>query len=298
MTATTASPGSRSAAWWLAVRPKTLTLGAVPVVVGTALAWAETGHLAWGPMLAALAAAVLIQAGTNLHNDAGDFIRGADGGDRLGPARATAQGWLSPRQVLRGAYAAFAAAFGLGVYLAAVGGWPIVAIGLAALAAGLAYTGGPRPIAYGYLGEAFVFLFFGLVAVGGSYYLQAGAVSPAALAAGAALGMFAAAVLVANNYRDLESDLRARRRTLVGLLGRPAARRFYALLVLLPFPAAIAVGTWATAALVCIALPLGLYLARRVQHEPPGRAFNAILARTAQLQLAYGLLLSLGLVLE
>ena len=285
------SPGGL-AAWWLASRPKTLPLAAVPVLVGTALAWAETGQLAALPMLAALAAALLIQVGTNLHNDAADFARGADGPDRLGPQRASASGWLSPRQVLHGAYAAFLTAFLLGVYLAWVGGWPIVVIGLCSLAAGLAYTGGPRPIAYTFLGEAFVFLFFGVIAVAGSYYLQTLRVSPQAVLIGCALGCFAAAVLVVNNYRDLEADRRARKHTLASRLGPNATKALYAALVLAPFPLAVSAGLGGP---VWLALPAALYLAWRVARERPGPAFNALLARTSQLQLAFGLLLGVGL---
>lgn len=292
-------PPGRAAAWWLAARPKTLSLAVVPVIVGSVLAWAETGALAWPAMAAALLAAALIQVGTNLHNDAADFMRGADGPDRLGPQRAAATGWLSVRQVLAGAYAAFGGAFLLGVYLAWVGGWPIVAVGLLALAAGLAYTGGPRPIAYTSLGELFVFLFFGVVAVAGSYYLQTGRVTPAALLLGCALGGFAAAVLVVNNYRDLEADRRADKHTLAGLLGPAATKALYAALVSLPFPLLLAPPVrvllggagWAVAA----ALPAALYLAYRFARTRPGPAFNRLLARTAQLQLLFGTLVCLGL---
>ncbi len=161
-----------STAWFLACRPKTLSVSLSPVLVGTAVAWHDSGTLLWLPLLAAAFGAAFIQIGTNLFNDVGDFLRGTDTPDRLGPKRATAEGWLTPDKVKAGAWLSFALAFLCGIYLVAHGGWPIVAIGLASLAAGWAYTGGPKPIAYGPLGEVFVFIFFGLVAVGGSYYLQ------------------------------------------------------------------------------------------------------------------------------
>jgi len=167
--------------WLTAARPRTLPLAASPVLVGTSLAWAEGAPQLWAVALAALLAALLIQVGTNLHNDAADFERGADGADRLGPVRVTAAGWATPRQVRLAALLAFAGAFLLGVWLAFVGGWPIVAVGLASLAAGWAYSGGPRPISHSPFGEIFVLAFFGLVAVGGTHYLQSGALTPAAL---------------------------------------------------------------------------------------------------------------------
>ncbi len=284
--------------WLLAIRPKTLGISLVPVLVGSGLAWAETAQLHWPTALAALAGALLIQIGTNLHNDAADFERGADTAERIGPARATAQGWFSAAEVKRAAYFAFGLAFLIGLYLAWHGGWPIVLLGLASLVAGYAYTGGPRPIAYSASGELFVFLFFGLAAVLGSYYLQTMSLSFNAFAAAVAVGLLAAAVLLVNNYRDLETDERADKLTLAHYLGRAHARQLYALLLLLPFllpllAPQISPGGW----LVLIALPLALRLLYRFISEPPGPAFNQILAQTAQLQLAYGLLLSGGLLL-
>ncbi len=165
----------------------------------------------WFVAAIALSAAVLIQVGTNLYNDVGDYERGADGSDRLGPPRASAMGWLAPADVRRAAAASFGLAMVLGAYLVSVGGWPIFVVGLASVAAGVAYTGGPRPIAYTASGELFVFVFFGLVATAGSAFLQAGHLSWAAAVAGAMIGAIAAAVLVVNNYRDLESDRQAAR---------------------------------------------------------------------------------------
>ncbi|MES9937818.1 MAG: 1,4-dihydroxy-2-naphthoate polyprenyltransferase [Sedimenticola sp.] len=283
--------------WLLAIRPKTLTISISPVAVGSCLGWAESGQLLWIPALAALLAALLIQIGTNLHNDAADFERGADGEERLGPPRASAQGWFTPREVKQGALLSFSLAFGIGIYLAWVGGWPIVIIGLLSLAAGYAYTGGPLPIAYNASGELFVFLFFGLAAVMGSYYLQAPDLSLSALVVATAIGLLAAAVLLVNNYRDLDSDRKADKLTLCHHLGRESSRRLYSLLMLLPFLAPLWPGlpqpsSWTT----ILALPWALLLVRRFHREAPGPRFNSILAQTAQLQLVYSLLLCAGIL--
>ncbi len=275
-------------AWWLAIRPKTLSLAITPVLVGNCLAQEALGGLDWGTAAVTLLAAVLIQIGTNLYNDAADHERGSDGADRLGPARATAQGWLSGHQVKHGAALTFVIAFLLGIYLAGVGGWPIILLGLLSIAAGYAYTGGPLPIAYSPSGELFVFLFFGLAAVSGSYYLQTHALSPTALGAGTALGTLAAAVLLVNNYRDLDSDRRAGKLTLCHRLERAGSRRFYALLLFTAFLYPVLDNlTWP----VLFALPLALWLIQRLYSQPPGPGLNSLLAATAGLQLVYGLLL-------
>jgi 1,4-dihydroxy-2-naphthoate octaprenyltransferase len=284
--------------WWLAARPKTLSIALTPVMVGVSLAWAETGQFHGWIATATLATALLIQIGTNLHNDAKDFERGADSPARIGPARASAQGWFSPARVKRAAALSFAAAFSIGLYLSWLTGWEIFAVGILALAAGWAYTGGPRPIAYGPGGELFVLVFFGVVAVAGSYYLQTLDVSATALLTGAAVGLPAAAVLLVNNYRDLEQDQLAGRRTLVQRLGRGRARPVYVALVCAPFALPLALthlgyGPWLTFA----ASPAALFLARRFLREPPGPGLNRVLGRTAQLQLAYGLLLTAGLLI-
>ena len=231
-----ASPGPLKA-WWIAARPPTLTISITPVLVGTAVAWHEGAMIQWFVAGIALCAAVLIQVGTNLYNDVGDYERGADGSDRLGPPRASAMGWLAPADVRRAAAASFGLAMVLGAYLVSVGGWTIFAVGLASIAAGIGYTGGPRPIAYTPSGEFFVFVFFGLVATAGSSFLQTGQLSWASLAAGGMIGALAAAVLVVNNYRDLESDRRSGKITLAVRIGYAATRIEFATLVLLPFVA-------------------------------------------------------------
>ncbi len=279
-------------AWLAAVRPTTLGLSISPVLAGTALAVGDTGRFHLPVFGAALAAALLIQIGTNLHNDVADHRRGTDRPGRAGPPRAVAEGWLSAAAVERGAWAAFFAAFLIGVYLAWVGGWPIVALGLASLAAGAAYSGGPRPLSSLPVGELFVLLFFGLAAVAGSYYLQTGAVTPRALLAGAALGSPAAAVLVVNNLRDREEDARSGRATLAVLLPVWGSRLEYTLLTLVPFLLLVPLLPFPWLGLPLAALPVALALVRALWRLPPGRAFNGLLARTARLDLLLGLLFS------
>lgn len=266
------------------------------MLVGTAIAWHDAGRLLWAPLLAAIVAAALIQIGTNLFNDVGDFLRGTDTPDRLGPKRATAEGWLSVGLVRTGAWLAFAFAFLCGIYLVWHGGWPIIVIGLASLAAGWAYTGGPAPIAYRPLGELFVWIFFGLVAVGGSYYLQTLHLAPSALIAAALVGLHAAAVITVNNYRDHDGDARNGKNTLAVLLGRPGTQLVYRAEMLLPYPllALLAPQLGWSAALPLLSLPLALKLIHRFRHEAPGPVFNDILAATAGLQLVFALLLTLA----
>ena len=284
--------------WLTAIRPRTLLVAVVPVVVGKALAWHDVGALSGLVLVATVTAALLIQVGTNLHNDVADFERGADDpGTRLGPRRATAEGWLSPTAVRRAAIGSFAAAGIIGLWLAWQGGWPILAIGIASIACAWGYSGGAKPIAYSSLGELFVWLFFGVAAVAGSYYLQAGRFDSMAVAAGALLGMPAAAVLVVNNYRDMENDRRAGRRTFAVVHGARASRIEYGTLLLLPFlllvPLAWAGGPgWL---LPLLAAPWAVVLVRRFVTQPAGPVFNELLADTARLQLAFGLLICAGL---
>ena len=286
-------------AWVAAIRPKTLGLSVSPVLVGTALAVSERGELRPLPFLLALGAAMFIQAGTNLHNDVADFRKGADGDDRLGPPRATAQGWLSAEKVERGAWLAFGLAFLLGIGLVFFGGWPIVILGMVSLAAGAAYSGGPWPLSSLPLGELFVFLFFGLAAVGGSYYLQTDTLSIDALLAGTIMGLPAAAVLVVNNYRDRRSDRRAGRRTLAVLLTGRASRWEYALLLVVPF----LLLPWLFDGDRLFVLPgllllPALVLVMRLFRATDGATLNRLLAATAGLQLLLGLALSLTLLFK
>ena len=288
-----ASPGPLKA-WWIAARPPTLTISITPVLVGTAVAWHEGAIIQWFVAAIALCAAVLIQVGTNLYNDVGDYERGADGSDRLGPPRASAMGWLVPADVRRAAAASFGLAMILGAYLVSVGGWPIFAVGLASVAAGVAYTGGPRPIAYTASGEVFVFVFFGLIATAGSSFLQTGSLSWAAAGAGAMIGCIAAAVLVVNNYRDLESDRQAGKITLAVRIGRTATRIEFATLLVLPFAAlpvlAVLTGRGAWLLLPAASAPIALRLILDLYRAPISVALNPILKHTARFELVFGLL--------
>jgi 1,4-dihydroxy-2-naphthoate octaprenyltransferase len=288
---------SSAAVWWLGIRPQTLTLAVVPVVVGSALAWAEGAGVHVAAFISALVCAALIQVGTNLLNDAGDAARGADGPERIGPTRITASGLASGAQVRRAAVACFLAALVSGAYLVYLGGFAILVIGLTSLAAGYAYSAGRRPLSHSAWGEAFVLAFFGVVAVAGSYYLQSlSMVEPAVVMAGLALGSHAAAVLLVNNVRDSVADARAGRATLALRLGAAAARQLYLVLMLLPFPLlALAFGAQRLG-VVWLALPVCLWLAWRFQAMPQGAVMNRQLAQTALAQVLLGALLCAALL--
>ena len=202
----------------MATRPRTLSAAAAPVAAATGFAFAD-GVLVALPALAALLGALLIQIATNLANDYYDYLKGGDMGERLGPVRVTSAGILPPRAVRRGMYLALALATLTGAYLVAVAGWPILAIGLASMLMGVCYTGGPYPLSYHGLGDAFVFLFFGPVATLGSYYVQARQWSVDALLVGVGLGTFSTAMLVVNNLRDRATDEAAGKRTLAVRFG-------------------------------------------------------------------------------
>jgi len=281
--------------WALAARPRTLTISVAPVLVGTALAWHQAESFRPAPMLVALAAAMLIQIGTNLHNDVADAVRGGDLPLRQGPARVTAAGWACPARVRLATAIAFGLAALAGIYLVAVGGWPIFGLGLCSLVAGWAYSGGPRPISYSPFGEAFVVLFFGFGAVAGSAWLQSEAVTPEVLLAGLVVGLPAAAVLTVNNTRDIAADRLAGRRTLSIVLGVESSKWLYVALVLLPFPLLALAPMGALVGLG--ALPLALAQTRALMSQDPGPGYNPILAATARTQLVTAALISVGLVL-
>ena len=278
--------------WLLGMRPRTLTMAAVPVTVGAVLAWAGGANPDWLTFIATLACAVLIQIGTNLLNDAKDGERGADGPDRIGPLRITGAGLANPKQVRRAALACFVTALIAGLYLVFVGGMPILLIGLASLVSGYAYSSGRRPLSHGPFSEVYVIVFFGLVAVAGSHYLQSGQLPEGAvLLTGIAIGCYAAAVLLVNNLRDTAADLRAGRRTLAGRLGTRATQLLYGFLVLIPFPMlAVAWGVQAVG-LAWLSLPVCLWLALRFARMQVGPGMNAQLGRTAMVQVLVGTLL-------
>ena len=286
-------------AWIVAARPRTLSLSMTPVAVGTAIAWAGEGTVRWLAVAAALIGSAFIQLGTNLHNDAADAERGADGPNRIGPPRATASGLLSATAVHRGAIASFAVAAALGLYLIHLGGWPILLLGILSIASGWAYTGGPCPIAYMPLGELFVVAFFGVGAVSGTYLLCTGHATLAAVVAGLAVGSLTGAVLLVNNYRDVEEDARVGRRTLPITVGPYPTVWVYASLMLLPFALLPVIAHLLPRGYVwpaVIALPFAVVMIRRFAREPRGPIFNRILVQTVQLQLLFSALLSLGLV--
>ena len=285
--------------WWTAIRPRTLSIAVAPVLLGTALAWADGSGQHWPVLLAALACALLIQIGTNLHNDVIDFERGNDQPDRIGPLRVTAAGWVSASTMHRATIFCYGSALLIGVYLVDQGGLPILLAGVASLWAGWAYSGGSRPVSHTALGELFVLVFFGLVAVSGSHWLQSGEPSLDAFLCGATLGLPAAAVLLINNFRDLESDLRSGRRTLAARLGRAGSRLAYTAMVLLPFAFAVLLA-WrghAGALLALLALPHSLQLTQRLRHDAGAASLNALLAATAKVGLILALLLAAGVFL-
>lgn len=304
--------------WAMAARPRTLPAAIAPVLVGSAAAWriiadaqvsiGEPAYVSatdptfhWGAFLAALVGAVFIQIGTNLANDYSDAKRGADTAERLGPVRVTSSGLLAPRRVLRATWVAFAVAVAAGVYLATVAGPEIIAVGAVSIAAGVLYTGGPRPYGYAGLGEVFVFLFFGLVAVNGSYYVQLERLDWLPLVLSVPVGFLSTAILVVNNVRDLDTDARAGKRTLAVLLGRERARRLYVALVVLAFallPLATALdGGTGLVLLGLLAAPLAIGPTRAVVTRVDGPALNGALAGTGLVLAAFSLLVSCGLVL-
>jgi len=294
------SPGFLKAAS-LAIRPKTLSAAVVPVLVATALVrWSGATVLPWISIVAVLSA-ILIQIGTNFINDALDFEKGADGETRLGPARATQRGWLTRTQVMTLAFLCFAGAFALGVPLVLEGGWPIVFIGLASLLMGYAYTGGPFPLAYVGLGDLFVILFFGLVAVGGVFFLHAKVYQTATLVAGLQVGLLATVLIAINNLRDLDQDRLVHKKTLAVRLGPTLGRAEVAALVLLAFALQLfwlrsGLG-WAFI-LPLLVFPLAVKVAWQVATTSASPLYNRFLAQAAFVHMLFGVLLSIGLILE
>jgi 1,4-dihydroxy-2-naphthoate octaprenyltransferase len=285
--------------WLLAARPRTLPAAIAPVLVGTSLAGSE-GTFRALPFVAALIGSVFIQIGTNLSNDYSDARRGADTEDRLGPVRVTAGGLMPPRRVLVGTYVAFGVAVAAGLYLAAVAGWELLVVGAASILAGVLYTGGPRPYGYEGLGELFVFTFFGLVAVAGSYFVQVEHLRWEAVALGVPVGLLAAAILVVNNVRDVDTDRRAGKRTLAVKLGRERARSLFVTMVALAFAVPLllipALSAWLLLPLA--AVPQVPPLVRTVTTRTDGPALNGALAATGRLLAVFSLLLAGGVFLS
>ncbi len=284
-------------AFALAARPRTLPAAVAPVCVGAALAAAH-GALRPAVVAAALAVALLLQVAANFANDLFDFERGADTDARVGPARAVQSGWITPARMRLAVVAALAAAIVPGLHLVAIGGWPIAAAGVLAIVAALAYTGGPLPFGYLGLGELGVFVFFGVVAVCGTYFVQAGGVPFVVLAASLAVGALASAILVVNNLRDVDTDRAAGKRTLAVRFGRRAARVEYAALIGFAYgiPIALVLGAVSSAAALAplVSLPWAVLLVLDVMRAR-GDSLNPLLASTAKLELAFCALFALGL---
>jgi 1,4-dihydroxy-2-naphthoate octaprenyltransferase len=284
------------ATWIAAARLRTLPAAVVPVVVGTACAEAS-GGVALGPALAALGGALAIQIGTNLANDVFDAERGADGPDRVGPLRAVSAGLITAAAMKRAMAMAFAVATLLGVYLVGAAGWPVVAIGVASILSGIAYTGGPWPLGYHGLGDVFVMVFFGFVAVCGTAFVQLGHVPPLAIAAALPVGALATAILVVNNIRDRDTDERAGKRTLAVRFGRRGALIEYTALVAIAYvvPLGVAATGRLTAVLPVLSVPVAVARIRAVIAASDGPSFNRCLAATAQLLLLHGGLFAAGI---
>jgi 1,4-dihydroxy-2-naphthoate octaprenyltransferase len=292
-------PGSL-AAWGMACRPPSLLVAVSPVIVGTALAWQRTGRFSLSTALLALGTAVLLQVISNLQNDVGYTARGAERlGNRTGLPRATASGWLTVGQVRVAIVLCALLALALGLPLVRAHGWPVLAMGLASMAAALAYMGGPRPIAYTPLGEGVVFVFFGLVAVAGSDYIQTGTVGQTTWLAAVALGALAASALAVNNHRDIEHDRSVGRRTFPVVFGAGTSQAMFSASLFGAF-ALLAPIAWQEGSLLLLAplllLPAAVRLHRDFVACPPGAAFNAILVRTFKLELGFAALLAAGAV--
>jgi 1,4-dihydroxy-2-naphthoate octaprenyltransferase len=288
-------------AWAAAVRPRTLLVAISPVLVGSALGLAQAGAIDVVAAFLVLGSAVLVQVATNMQNDVGYTVRrGESSGTRTGLPRATANGWLSVREVRVGIVLIGMVAFGLGLALAAYRGWPVLVIGAASLTAALAYMGGPKPIAYTPFGELTVFVFFGLVAVTGTQWVLTGSFGLVTFLASMAIGGLAAAALAVNNHRDREHDRLVGRRTFAVVFGAAGSRRLYGALLLGPFlivPVMAVCAEAATLLLPLLLMPVAFRLLRDFARCSPGIAFNRILFQTFRLELWFAVLLSVGALL-
>ena len=290
-------PISKKDAWILAIRPKTLPAAASPVILGTGVAFLD-GKFQPMPALAALLAAILLQIGANLSNDVFDFRKGADNPDRLGPTRVTQAGLLPPGEVIAGTWLVFGLAALLGLYLTWVSGWAIILVGICAILAAIAYTGGPFPLGYYGLGEVFVFLFFGPVAVCGTYYVQALQLAPLAAWSSISVGLLITAILVVNNLRDIHTDRAAGKHTMAVRLGVKGTRIEYLSCLIVayllpPLLSLVGVSPW-WACLSLFSLPLAVALIRKIWRDT-GRQLNPVLAGTGRLALLFSVLYALGL---
>jgi 1,4-dihydroxy-2-naphthoate octaprenyltransferase len=291
---------SKFQVWLLASRPKTLPAAVSPVIIGSAVAFAEHSFR-FGPALAAFLGALLLQIGANLANDVFDYEKGADQHDRLGPMRVTQAGLLSPKDVKTGMWVTFALAAICGIYMTLVSGWFILLIGLLAILAAIAYTGGPFPYGYKGLGEIFVFIFFGFAAVCGTYYAQTNTISQLAVLSSIPVGLLIVAILVVNNVRDYESDKSANKRTLAVRFGLEWARQEFVSIVILAFVTVVLLSISDIATpwllLTWLSLPLVFSTSSSVLNQR-GNILNKTLASTGQLTLVFSLLYAVGLILS
>jgi 1,4-dihydroxy-2-naphthoate octaprenyltransferase len=285
-------------AWWLAIRPRTLPAAASGVAMGSALAWHD-GSFQLLPALAALFVAMLLQIGSNVANDVFDFERGADTSERLGPTRVTQAGYLTPIQVKRGLYVILGLAVLLGLYLAALRGWTVILLGIAAMISAVAYTGGPFPLGYHGLGDVFVFIFFGLAAVAGTYFVQVGSVSIAAWWMAVPVGLIVTAILVVNNLRDLESDRKAGKNTLAVRFGERGAKTEYVFCMVVAYlmvPVLVVMNVIPVGGLLAwLSLPIAIRTLR-VVFTQTGSPLNAALAGTGQTAFLFSILFWIGLL--
>jgi len=294
------SPPNRIKIWLLAIRPKTLPAAAAPVIVGSGMAFTDDGFR-FGLSLACLLSALLLQIGSNLANDVFDYERGADQGDRYGPVRVTQAGLLTSEEVKRGMLVVLTLSATFGIYLVFIGGWPILILGGAAILSAIAYTGGPFPLGYHGLGDIFVFIFFGLAAVTGTYYVQLLTVTAPVWWMAVAMGLLTVSILVVNNLRDIVNDRQANKRTLVVRFGEQFARLEYVFCILGAY--SIPVALWGVrklpmlSLLIFFTIPLSMRLVQAI-YTDAGRELNKTLAGTGRLELIYALCFNLGLVIN
>ena len=294
------NPISKPRAWLLAARPKTLPASATPVLVGLALAFHD-GAFHFLPALVTLVCALLLQIGSNITNDYFDFMKGADDENRIGPQRVTQSGLLQPKTVRRGMVIVFLAAFLLGLYLVWFSGPVILLVGVACIFFAVLYTAGPFPLAYIGLGEVFVFVFFGMVAVCGTYFVQTHTWTLGACVTSLPVAAISTAIIVVNNYRDIDSDRRAGKKTLAVRMGRNATRIEYAALVFSAYLTPIALfvsGTFSWSILLpLLTIPLAIRLAQTMHRTTDGARLNRALAQTGQLLLLFGITYAIGMLL-
>ena len=286
--------------WWLALRPKTLWAAAAPVIMGSAMAQHDgMGH--WPAALAALLGALLIQIGTNFANDYYDYVQGADTGERLGPTRATQAGWVTPETMKRAFILVFALAFLVGLYLIWRGGWPVLAIGLSSILFGILYTGGPYPLGYNGLADVFVLIFFGPVAVGGTYYVQALEINSTVIMAGLAPGLISTALLTVNNLRDITTDREAGKRTLAVRFGVGFARVEYLVSILIACLIPVVL-VWKNqenhySVITLLVLLMAFPSIKTVFRTSGSPLLNQVLADTGKMLFVYSVVFSIGWLL-